>query len=290
VTAEARPVDRGRPVGDLRCRSRIPRNIEILLSSGTLALILAACFLGPLLGRLASPVGGDLASAGLPAGSPQHPLGTDMLGNDLLARVLAGGRLSLEVAFGSTVLGLSVGGLVGTVAGYVGGPIDRAAGVALDVLIAFPAAVLALVVAAELGPGELHLILALSLFGVPVYARLARTAAAGVRRRRFLRAAELFGATRARIVLTHLVPNVVPRLLTFGCLGLSVTIVLEAWLSYTGLGLRPPAPSWGTMIVQGQEYLTIRPSLVIVPGALLTLTALALNVLGDAVRARLAGS
>jgi peptide/nickel transport system permease protein len=246
------------------------------------------CALGPLLGHLPPAVGGDIASANLPIGSPHHLLGTDMVGNDLLARVLEGGRRSLKVALASNLLGLVAGGAVGIAAGYVGGALDAGLAGALDVLIAFPSLILTLVIAAGLGPGELNLILALAFFSVPAYARLARAAAARIRAEQFVRAAELAGAGRLRVMLTHLTPNIAPQLLTFASVGLSVTVVIEASLSFLGVGIRPPAPSWGGMIVQGQEYLTIKPSLVLIPSAFLTVTTLALNVLGDCVRERLA--
>ncbi len=253
-----------------------------------LALIGLACVLGPHLVRLPSPVGGDIALADLPIGAAHHPLGTDMVGNDMLARTLIGGRLSLTVAVASNLLGLVVGGVLGLGAGYLGGAADAAATISLDILIAFPSLVLALVIATGLGAGEGHVILALAAFSVPAYARLARSGASRLRHERFVTAAELAGVGRARVMLTHLVPNLVPQLLTFSCVGLSVTVILEASLSFLGVGLRPPAPSWGGMIVQGQEYLAVKPSLVLIPGAFLAGTTLVLNVLGDAIRQRLA--
>jgi peptide/nickel transport system permease protein len=264
------------------------RNRAIWVSAGVLLLIGLAGAFGPWIGRLPAPVGGDIAAADLPIGSAHHLLGTDLVGNDVLARVLVGGRVSLEVAVGSNLLGLVVGGTAGICAGYLGGVVDAVASVSLDVLIGFPALVLALVIATGLGPGELHVVLALAFFSIPAYARLARAAAARLRREPFVSASELAGAGPVRVVLTHLVPNIAPQLLTFAGIGLSVTVVLEASLSFLGVGIRPPAPSWGGMIVQGQEYLAVKPSLVLVPAAFLSVTTIALNVLGAAVRERLA--
>jgi peptide/nickel transport system permease protein len=261
---------------------------EITVPAALLALIVLACFAGPWLASLPSATNGDITAAGLPIGSAHHLLGTDPVGNDILARLLIGGRLSLQVAVGSTALGLVVGGLTGMLAGYRGGALDTSVATGLDILIAFPPLVLALVLAAGLGPGRWHLILALALFGAPAYARLARAAAAKVRHQRFISAAELAGTGPLRIVLTHVAPHVVPQLLTFCCLGLSVTIILEASLGYLGLGVSPPAPSLGNMIAHGQEYLTIRPSLVLLPAALLCLITVALTVLSDGARRYLA--
>ena len=249
-----------------------------------LLLIVLACGAGPWF--LPPATGGDITAANLPAGSAHHLLGTDPVGNDLLARLLTGGRFSLEVAAAANAAGLAAGGLAGMLAGYRGGALDTVTATVLDVLIAFPPLVLTLVLAAGLGPGELHLIAALAFFSAPAYARLARAAAAKIRRQRYVSAAQLAGVGPARVVLTHVAPAVLPELLTFGCLGLAVTIVLEASLGYLGLGLRPPAPSLGNLIAQGQEYLTVRPALVLAPGALLTVATLALSLLGDAARRR----
>ena len=209
-----------------------------------------------------------------------------MIGNDVLSRVLAGGRLSMEVAVSSNTLGLVLGGLIGTYAGVRSGWVDRVTTTVLDALIAFPALVLAMVVSAGLGPGESHVIVALTFFSVPAYARLARAATLKVREEAFVRNAQLVGAHPARVVLTHVVPNVLPQLLTFACLGLSASVLLESSLSFLGLGVRPPAPSWGSMIVQGQEYVTTRPSLVVVPSLFMTATLLALNSQAEGVRRR----
>jgi peptide/nickel transport system permease protein len=261
--------------------------LDLWLPAATTGAIVVGCFVWPLLGDLPRAIGGNIAMANLPVGSAGHPLGTDMVGNDVLARVLAGGRVALEVGVATNLVGLTVGGCIGMMAAAAGGIFDTLVARLLDILIAFPAVVLALLIAADLGPGELHVILALSFFTVPTYARLARAHTLQVRGLDFVRAARLSGA-RASQTYGHLIPNVLPRLLTFSFLGISLAITFEASLSFLGLGVVPPAPSWGDMIAQGQEYLSIHPGLALIPSACLVATVVAINLTGDAVRKRLA--
>jgi peptide/nickel transport system permease protein len=156
----------------------------------------------------------------------------------------------------------------------------------LDVFIAFPSLVLALAIAEYLGPGELNVIWALSFFSVPAFARLARAQTLRLRESNFILAARLSGTRSGRVIFAHIIPNVISQLVTFSFLGVSITIILEASLSFLGLGVRLPNPSWGDMISQGQEYLSSNPDLVLIPSAFLFATVVALNVLGDGLRAR----
>jgi peptide/nickel transport system permease protein len=156
----------------------------------------------------------------------------------------------------------------------------------LEVFLAFPSLVLAIVVATYLGPSELHVIWAISFFTIPAFARLARAQTLRLRSQTFIVASRLTGTPDRRILLRHLVPNVAPQLLTFGLLGVGVAIMVEASLSFLGLGVPPPNPSWGNMIASGQTDLTSDPYLVLVPVAFLFATVLCLNLLGDAFRSR----
>jgi peptide/nickel transport system permease protein len=263
------------------------KGLDLWIPAAVTACIVLACFVWPLLGDVPRAVDGNIALANLPAGSAGHLLGTDMVGNDVLARVLAGGRVALEVGVATNVVGLIVGGSLGMVAAAAGGVLDMVVARLLEILIAFPAVVLALLIAADLGPGELHVILALTFFTVPAYARLARAHTMQVRGLDYVQAARLSGA-RTSHTFGHLIPNVLPRLLTFSFLGISLAITFEASLSFLGLGVVPPAASWGDMIAQGQEYLSTNPSLALIPSACLVVTVVAVNLTGDAVRTRLA--
>src|SRR6185312_5800667 len=225
-------------------------------------------------------------NSNLPSFSSGHPFGTDATGNDEWSRLLYGGRASLEEALAVTGLGLLIGGTLGAFAGYVGGWRDGVIMRALDVLIAFPALVLAVAIAERLGPGELHAIWALSFFSVPAFGRLARAATLRVREQTFIVAARLSGTGHLRTLLRHVMPNILPELITFGLLGMGIIIVLEGALSFLGLGVPPPAPSWGNMISTGQQTLSASPRDVLLPSAFLFVTVLAFNLLGDALRSR----
>jgi len=156
----------------------------------------------------------------------------------------------------------------------------------LDVLIAFPSLVLALAIAEGLGPSELHVIWALCIFSIPATGRIARAATLALRERTFMLAARLAGTRGWRIIVRHVVPNIAPQLLTFSMLGIGIIIILEGALSFLGLGIPPPQPSWGSMIALGQQTLSTQPELVLIPSAFLFVTVVCLNLLSDALRER----
>jgi peptide/nickel transport system permease protein len=258
------------------------------IAAALLTVIVLGCFAWPAIGNVPSPVDGSIISANLPMWSPGHIFGTDPVGNDVFSRILYGGRVSIEVGLAANAIGFAVGGLTGILAAYAGGIVEWAISRVLDVFIAFPSLVLALVVAAYLGPGLENVIWALSFFTVPAYARLARAQALQLREQDFILAARLSGTRSPRIVTAHIIPHVAARLLTFCYVGISISIMFEAALSFLGLGVRLPAPSWGDMIAQGQEYLIPDPSLVLIPSVFLLTMVISVNILGDGIRARLA--
>jgi peptide/nickel transport system permease protein len=274
---------------ETRRAGNLARNLEILLPAGVLVLIAAACFLGPLVLPVPPPTGGSVLESYLDAGSPGHLLGTDPNGNDILSRILHGGRSSLVVAVAVNVLGLLVGGTLGALSGYVGGAVDTVIMRVLDVLIAFPSLVLTLAVAQSLGASQTNTILALAFFSIPAFARISRAATLRLRELPFMAAAQLCGTPGWRVLLRHIAPNITPQLITFGMLGMGIVMVIEGALSFLGLGIPPPAPSWGNMIAQGQQSLSATPMLVVWPCAALFVTVLAFNLLGETLRARWSG-
>ncbi len=251
-----------------------------------LAGIAAACFLGPSLLHIPPPVGGSAVSSGLPPLSAGHLLGTDQNGNDVFSRLLHGGRVSLAIAMTVNVVGILVGGTLGAASAQRGGFLDSLFMRAMDVLIAFPALVMILAVAEALGPGMRSTILALTFFSVPAFARVSRAATLRLRERPFMLAAVLSGTRPGAVLLRHIAPHVLPQLIAFGLLGMGVSIIIEGALSFLGLGIQPPDPSWGNMIAQGQQTLTVTPYLLIVPGCALFATVLAFNWLGEILRER----
>jgi peptide/nickel transport system permease protein len=274
------------PVGLADQRRRRSFSPDILIPSAILILIVGGCFVWPLVYPVPPPIGGSILSAGLPPFSPGHILGTDPVGNDILSRILYGGRVSIEVGLAVTLIGLVIGGTLGTVAAYSGGIVDTVVMRVLDVLIAFPALVLAVAIAEGLGPSEPHVIWALSFFSIPAFARVARAGTLRLHGQTFMLAARLSGTRAWRILLRHVTPNVMPQLITFGLLGAGVIIILEGALSFLGLGIPDPAPSWGNMIALGQGTLSAQPILVLIPSLFLLATVLSLNLLGDALRKR----
>jgi peptide/nickel transport system permease protein len=269
-----------------RRSARVLRNLELVLPVAGVVFVVLACFLGPVIFPVTSPSGAGLAGSMLPPLSAGHIFGTDPLGNDILSRILYGGRVSIEVGLGSCALGFAVGGLLGILAGFKAGWTDVVVMRILDIFLSFPSLVLAIMIATYLGASELHVIWAISFFSVPGFARLARAHTLRLREQVFIQAARLSGTSDRRIILRHLVPNVLPGLVTFSFIFVGIAIVLEAGLSFLGLGVPPPAPTWGNMISVGQAYLGSDPYLVLIPAACLFFTVTCLNLAGDALRAR----
>jgi peptide/nickel transport system permease protein len=266
--------------------ARWRRRLPILLPGGIVAIVLLACFVVPLVFPILAPTGGDVLSSRLPPGTPRHPLGTDLNGNDILSRLLYGGRASLIVAFAVNLLGLFLGGTLGALSGYLSGKFDTVIMRFLDVLIAFPALVLTLAVAQALGPSQRNTILALAFFSVPAFARIARAATLRLNELPFMAAAKLCGTSGWRVLFRHVAPNIGPQLLSFAMLGMGIIIVTEGALSFLGLGIPRPAPSWGNMIFEASQTLSATPLQVVWPSAALLVTVLAFNLLGENLRSR----
>jgi peptide/nickel transport system permease protein len=215
----------------------------------------------------------------------KHPFGNDELGRDILSRVLLGTRISMRV--GATVVLLSgiFGVLVGGFAGYVGGGVDLFVTViAVNSLMAFPGILLAIALVAFLGPGIDRLIFALSVIGLAGYARLARGQVLKVKTLEFVEAARALGASGPRIFFLHVLPSIVQPILVQASIGMAAAILLEASLSFLGLGIAPPTPSWGAMLNDGRGHLFDAPHMVLFPSVALVLTVLSFNFLGDALR------
>jgi peptide/nickel transport system permease protein len=262
------------------------RRLGIIVPSGLLGLVVLLCFLGPLVLPIPGPIGGNVLDSDLPAFSPGHFLGTDGNGNDIFARILNGGRNSLIVAVAVNALGLVIGGAFGAFSAYAGGAMDTLIMRVFDVLIAFPSLVLILAVAQSLGPSIPTAIMALTFFSIPAVARVSRAATLSLCELPFIAAAKLCGTPWWRVLFRHIAPNIAPQLLTFGILGMGLIIIIEGALSFLGLGIPPPAPSWGNMISEGQASLSATPMRVIWPSLFLFFTVLSFNLLGEALRSR----
>jgi len=213
-----------------------------------------------------------------------HPLGLDELGRDILARLLQGARISLLVGLAVVSVSSVVGMVFGSMAGYFGGRVDDVISRVIDVLMAFPGILLAIALVAVLGPSLVNVVLALSVIGWVGYARLVRGQALRAREFEFVQAARACGASSARIVLRHVLPTAIPAVVVQATLGMAGAIIAEAALSFLGLGVQPPTPSWGTMLDAGRAHLFDAPHLTIFPGIAIATLVLGFNFLGDGLR------
>jgi peptide/nickel transport system permease protein len=257
-----------------------------MVRAGLIIVIVAAlaAIAGPHLSPY-DPSAQELARR-LEAPSRAHPLGLDELGRDILARLLKGARISLLVGIAVVSVSSAVGMLLGSIAGYFGGPVDDVISRVIDVLMAFPGILLAIALVAVLGPSLTNVVFALSIIGWVGYARLVRGQALRARELEFVQAARACGASSARIVLRHVLPTAFPSVIVQATLGMASVIIAEASLSFLGLGVQPPTPSWGTMLDAGRAHLFDAPHLTIFPGLAIALLVLGFNFLGDGLRDR----
>ncbi len=247
-------------------------------------LLLVACAAGAPWLAPYDPAAIDLPSRLAPP-SPHHLLGSDELGRDILSRIIYGARISLAVGTSVVLASLSVGLLVGALAGYYGGALDRFFNViVINTFQAFPGILLAIALVAFLGPGLWKLVLALSLGGWIGYARLVRGQVLQAREVEFVQAARALGAPDLRILTRHILPNIIQPVIVQAAIGMAGAILSEATLSFLGLGVPPPAPSWGTMLNDGRGHLFDAPHLVVFPALAVMSAVLAFNFLGDALR------
>ncbi len=254
----------------------------IRIAGSLLVVVALLAVLAPVLG-LKDPSAQDLYAVRI-GPSATHWLGTDSLGRDTFSRVIYGARVSLLVGFVSVSVSLAIGVPFGLLSGFVGGFIDTVIMRFIDVVMAVPGILLAIAIITTMGNGVINAMLAIGFIFAPGYARLVRSEALAARSLDYVSASRSLGASPARLMLVHVFPATVPSLIVQSSLGIAFAILTEAGLSFLGLGVRPPTPSWGSMLQTGYPFVRTAPSLVLSPGAAIFVTVLAFNVFGDALR------
>lgn len=271
--------------GDDRRRLRRGRNVLLKLATGWLMLVTVAAITASWL-PIPDPESQDLANRLAGPFTEGHLLGTDGLGRDILARLAFGARVSLIISVSAVSIGMVVGGAIGMVVGYLKGVVDAVVMWAINVLLAFPGLVLLLGLVAFVGQSLLAITLVVGFLSIPIYARVARATTLSVAQREYVQASRALGASRGRILVREILPNVVLPVAAFGLVALGVVIVLEGSLAFLGLSVEAPAPTWGAMIAEGRRHLDETAHLSMVPAAVMFLTVLAVNFVGDSLRSR----
>ncbi|KXK18961.1 MAG: ABC transporter permease [Chloroflexi bacterium OLB15] len=221
---------------------------------------------------------------GCPADEPQHIMGLDLNGRDMFSRVLWGARYSLVVGIISVAIGVSIGALSGMISGYAGGWVDAIIMRLMDILLAFPALILAIAIVSFAGPSLENALLAIAIVSIPVYARLARASVLSVKEMEFVTATRALGAGHPRLLFGQIMPNALTPLIVQGTLGIGSVVLETAALSFIGLGAQPPTPEWGAILSEGRNYVFTSPHLVFFPGIMIMITVLGFNLLGDGLR------
>lgn len=261
---------------------RLARNRRALVGLAILAVMVGIALLAPLI----APYGYDDQdiSNSFKFPSREHLMGTDNLGRDIFSRLVYGARISMQLGVISVTISLLLGGAIGAVSGYYGGRLDNAIMRVMDVFQSIPSMLLAITIAASLGPGMLNAMVAIGISSVPGYARLIRGSILSIRGSEYIEAARAITASDARIIFRHIIPNVMSPMLVQATLGIAGAIITAASLSFIGLGAQPPIPEWGAMIAGGRNYIQKYWHLVTFPGLAIMITVVSFNLVGDGIR------
>lgn len=265
-----------------RASTRLRRHTLALIGAAIVTAFVLIGLLAPWINPY-DPLQQDVANL-LEPPSPAHPFGRDDLGRDVLSRLIAGARVSLQVSVVSIGMAVLVGLAVGLACGYWRGWVDDIVMRVMDALYSFPTLILAIALVGALGPSLTNAMLAITVVSLPRFARLVRGQVLSVREREYVQSARVAGAHDLRIIIRHILPNVLGILAVQAMLTTAFAILTESNLSFLGLGVRPPTPSWGSMLRLGYPFIELAPWLAIAPGAVITLTVLGFSLLGDGIR------
>ncbi len=217
--------------------------------------------------------------------SPAHWFGTDRYGRDLLSRLLFGARISLPIGVMAVSVSVVLGSFLGLAAGFLGGRIDTVGSGVIDIMLGFPPIMLALLIIAVLGVGIQNVVIAIGVAGIPRFARIVRGTALAIREHTYIEAGHAIGASAARLIRRHVLPNALPPIIVLATLYVGSAILDTSSLGFLGLGVQPPTPEWGTMLSEGREFMRYAPWLMLFPGMLVFVTVVAINLVGDYLRA-----
>ena len=237
-----------------------------------------APFLAP-----ADPAKQNLEDKRTPPGA-EYPLGADEFGRDILSRIIYGTRVALYVALVAVAIAMAFGVIVGLLAGFAGGLVDNVIMRMVDIMLAFPYLLLAIAVVAALGTGVQNTTIAVGIWAMPSFVRITRSQVIGVKNREYVTAAHALGLSTARLLWRHVLPNSIPTVIVFATLYMANAILLEAALSFLGLGVQPPQPSWGLMVSSGRDFLRVAPHIATIPGIAIMIAVLGFNLMGDGLR------
>jgi len=265
-----------------RTLAKLRTNPTTMIGAAICLAILLAAILAPWIAPH-DPAEQDIVNRLAPPGG-DYPLGTDQFGRDILSRLLWGARISLAVSLGAIAVAGVIGGAIGMVSGYIGGKADLITMQAMDVLLSFPSLILGLIVVALLGPDLVNLVVAIALTAVAPFARIARAPTLALKERAFVEAGRALGYSHLRIIFRHILPNILPEVLVMASLWMATAVRVEASLSFIGLGVKPPTPTWGGMTRDGFENILDSPWLAVFPGFAILVLVLGLNMIGDGLR------
>ncbi len=262
---------------------RLKKDKAALIGGCILIAIILISLAAPLLTGI-NPNAVNTGNKLLPPGTPGHILGTDHLGRDMLTRLLYGGRVSVAIGFTAVAIAMFFGILIGLLAGYYKGFFDIITMRFIDILMAFPYVLLAIAIIAALGPGLLNAMIAISIVGIPYYARIVRGTVLSLRELEYIEAQRALGSSNIRILFKHILPNSLSPIIVAATLDVGWMIIAASGMSFLGLGAQPPLAEWGVMLSDGKDFLRVAPYISLLPGMAIFIVVLSLNLLGDGLR------